>query len=469
MHITCKLTILFVIFNLSFKLCSADGLSVSQPDSINLRISKINIYGNKKTKTRAIILLMGLDTGAVFDSVKLRESEKELEETNLFSKVDVFTLKRQEGIEVFVIVEEKYYISPSGGGMYYQYKHNKNDLWLRLELGLANNNFRGMMENLYTSISVWDWRSLSLSWSKPLLTSDFFFTISSGLDYFPDEVRTVDHFVFSNRFRFGRKIKNRTKVSVGLNPTFRRDTYTIENIILNGTVTDTVTTKKRLETNELFSSIFWISDYRRPFFDPQSGWLGYAEIKSNHLHPDQFDPFIQLTTSFSYYHTGILPTHKLVSRFQSVLRNNDGGPFHSVELGGNGSLRGYSSRVIGLGIKGNNSLSVSAEYRFPIFYMPAINLPVLSKYNKFFASITQRIDGALIFDYGRVSESTRGLLGISNGPVETGIGIGIGIRSMILNLERSLALDIIWGKDNSTKILKFKKVPVLHTYIDLYF
>jgi len=457
LYLTYRIISVGFLIALFLQLCIAQDSISHQPLPKELKITKINIFGNKTTKSKAIKLFMGIDTATVFDSLKLRIGEKKLEETNLFSKVDVFALKKEEGVEIFVIVEEKMYASPTGGGMWYSYKYGEKNLWLRLELGLANNNFRGMMENFYTSVSVWDWRSFSFSWSKPLLPSDYFFTIGSGVDYYPDEVLHTDHFIFSNRFRFGRRIKNRTRVSIGLNPTLRKDIYNIGDRELH------------LQTRELFSSIFWISDYRKPYFDPGSGWLGLAEVKSNHLYSDRFDPFIQLTTSFDFYHGGFFPSHKVAYRFQSVLRNDDAGPFHTLELGGNGSLRGYPSAIIGLNLDGNNSLLFSMEYRFPLFFMPAIDVPILSKRNKLFSAVRQRIDCALIFDYGRVSTTTRSLLGITNGPVESGAGIGFGIRSMILNIERSLAMDIVWGKDNSSQMLKFKKTPTIHTYIDLYF
>jgi outer membrane protein assembly factor BamA len=463
LYLTFRIIPASFLIALFIQLCIAEDSIGEQPQPKELRISKINIYGNRTTKSKAIKLLMGLDTAAIFDSLQLRIGEKRLEETNLFSKVDVFVLKKEQGVEIFIIVVEKVYISPSGGGTLFSYKYGEKNLWLRLELGLRNNNFRGMMEDLNTSISVWDWRSFSFSWSKPLLPSDFFFTVGSGVYYYPDEVLYTDHFVFSNRFRFGRKIKNRTRVSIGLNPTFRKDIYTLKN------AGNENHQKLRLETSELFSSVFWISDYRKPYFDPCHGWLGFAEIKSNHLYPGGFSPFAQLTTNFAFYHSGFSSSHKVAYRFQSVLRNDDAGPFHTLELGCNGSLRGYSSAIIGLYLNGNNSLLFSMEYRFPLFFMPPIDIPILSKRNKQFSALRQRIDGALIFDYGRVSTTAKSLLGIANGPIESGAGIGIGIRSMILNLERSLAMDIVWGKDNTCEMLKFKKTPVIHTYIDLYF
>ena len=202
MYLTFRIFSVSFLIALSFQLCIAQDSISHQAQPKELKISKINIFGNKTTRSKTIKLFMGLDTGTIYDSLKLRLCEKKLEETNLFSKVDLFTLKKEEGVEVFIIVEEKMYVSPTGGGMWYSYKYGEKNLWLRLELGLANNNFRGMMENLYTSVSVWDWRSFSFSWSKPLLPSNFFFSIGSGVDFYPDEVFYTDHFVFTNRFRF---------------------------------------------------------------------------------------------------------------------------------------------------------------------------------------------------------------------------------------------------------------------------
>lgn len=407
---------------------------------------------------------MDIDTGMVLDSIELRKKEIELEETNLYSKVDVFTLNKTDGVELFIIVQEKLYTSPGGGGMWYSYKYGNKDLWLKLELGLSNNNFRGMMENFNSSISVWDWRSISFSWSKPLLPSDFFITISSGIDYYPDLSDTTDHFVLDGRFRFGRKINNRTKVSLGLNPTLRKDFLTVTDTLESSTKTKKITIKNY----ELFGSVFWISDYRKPYYDTRSGWLGYTEIKSNHLYSGIYDPFIQFTSNLAFYHNGILPEHTVAYRVQSVFRNKKGGPFHAIQLGGNGSLRGYPCEEIGLKVF-DNSILLSMEYRFALLHLPPISIPMLSKMNKAFSEIRQRIDGALILDYGRVSDKFTSLLEMSSGHVEDGAGIGFGIRLMILNIERSLAMDIVWGKDNNSEKLKFKRTPTIHTYIDLYF
>jgi len=111
LYFTVKIIAFSFLIALSFQLCFADS-TTAQPNPKELKIFKINIFGNKTTKTKAIQMLMGLDTATVFDSLKLRLGEKKLEETNLFSKVDVFTLKKEQGVEVFIIVEEKIYVSP---------------------------------------------------------------------------------------------------------------------------------------------------------------------------------------------------------------------------------------------------------------------------------------------------------------------------------------------------------------------
>lgn len=457
------------IISILTAICAQSSLSqdsLSYSPGKNRKILKINIYGNNITKVKVIKQLMNLDTGMVFDSLELRKSEKKLEETNLFSKVDAFALIKNEGVEVFVILEEKLYVSPGGGGMWYSYKYGEKDLWLRLELGLSINNFRGMMENFQASVSVWDWRSISFSWSKPILPSDYFFTISTGIDYYPDEIKTTDHFMINSRFRFGRKINNRSKISLGVNPTLRKDATTkVDSISQNAFFTH----KSFLKNYELFGSLFWISDFRRPYFDPCRGWLGYAEIKSNHLYSGKFDPFIQFTTNFAFYHSGILSDHKVAYRLQTVFRNDKGGPLHIIQMGGNGSLRGYLDGALGYIFEADNSLLFSMEYRFPLLEMPPLKLPILGEKNKAFAALRYRIDGAFIADYGRLSERTTDLLGMTKGSVESGTGLGFGLRVMLLNLERSVAADVVWGKDNTSKVIRFKKIPTLHTYIDLYF
>lgn len=436
--------------------------TTTQSTISTFKIGKINIHGNKVTRSKTIQQYMGLDTGMTVDSVQLRLCEKKLENTHLFSKVDLFTLKRNGIIELFIIVEEKVYMSPSGGGMWYSYKYGQKDLWLRLELGLSTNNFRGMMEDFSTSISVWDWRSVSFSWSKPLLPSDYFINIGTGVHYYPDEAKITDHFAVSSRFRVGKKLNSLTKVSIGLNPAFRKDINTVVN-------ENSLKEKKEVKNYELFGSVFWISDLRKPYFDPYSGWLGYAELKSNHLYSGKYKPFVQLLNNYAFYHPGFFDNHKFAYRLQCVLRTNSGGPFHTIQMGGIGSVRGYADQALGVEFNADNSLLFSMEYRLPLINFPPMSIPILNKRNKAFQSLRYRIDGALIGDYGRIARKASDIFGMSNGSVENAAGIGFGIRGMFLNLERSLALDIVWGKDLKSEKLTFKRTPVAHTYIDLFF
>ena len=115
MYLTFRIIPASFLIALFIQLCIAEDSIGEKHQPKELRISKINIYGNRTTKSKAIKLLMGLDTAAIFDSLQLRIGEKRLEETNLFSKVDVFVLKKEQGVEIFIIVVESLYLQAEAG------------------------------------------------------------------------------------------------------------------------------------------------------------------------------------------------------------------------------------------------------------------------------------------------------------------------------------------------------------------
>ncbi len=104
------------------------------------------------------------------------------------------------------------------GGQYFLRKYRKSQFWWLLHLGVENKNFRGKMEVLRTQISFWDSRSVSISWLKPLLPSDNFFSIGLGVDQHPEEARWIDHNCTSGRFSFGRTLSPQFKVYTSLSP-----------------------------------------------------------------------------------------------------------------------------------------------------------------------------------------------------------------------------------------------------------
>ena len=151
------------------------------------------------------------------------------------------------------------------------------------------------------------------------------------------------------------------------------------------------------------------------------------------------------------------------------MRNRDGGWVHRIQLGGEGTVRGYSRQALGNQFIANNCIMLSMEYRFPIFEFPAIRVPLLADYSDLFSFVRCRIDGALIFDYGRVSNDISEILSISGRAVQSGTAIGFGLRLMIPTFERSICADFVFGDNPYTEKLDFKLPGMPHLYLDLFF
>ncbi|NLP04243.1 MAG: hypothetical protein GX089_17250, partial [Fibrobacter sp.] len=86
-----------------------------------------------------------------------------------------------------------------------------------------------------------------------------------------------------------------------------------------------------------------------------------------------------------------------------------------------------------------------------------------------FSSVRYRIDGALIFDYGRVTKSIDEILSINGKHIESGTAIGFGFRLMVPTFERSICADFVFGDNPYTEALDFRFPGAPHLYLDLYF
>jgi outer membrane protein assembly factor BamA len=360
------------------------------------------------------------------------------------------------------MLEEKFYLFPDGGGQLSGWKYGKKETWWKLELGLQSINFRGRMESMNISGSIWDSKGLLLSWYKPILSTPYFFTLGARIDSYPDEVRPTDHLSVSSKIIAGRKLFTHSRVMLGMFPYFRRDVRTIFY-----PETEIVKNIDTLQNRELLGVVAFVSDFRNSTFDTKKGWYLYTDIQSNLFYPGKYVPYFQSTTDFRFYHPGIFPENKVAYHVVSLLRNTDAGPFHYLQYGGEGSIRGYAGRALGNYFAGNNSVLLSMEYRFPIYKFPELNLPIISHFFPFFASIGYQLDGALIFDYGRISKTISDLYSPSGSPTESGIGIGASLRVSIPSMERTVCFDVVWGEDNRTKTINFYKKPILHLYLDM--
>ena len=346
-----------VNFLLIVQLLSAPAFFVTAqevPQTEQSRVIKqIHIHGNSHTRLEIIKLYLNIDTGMVYDSLQLIKGKKELESTDLFSKVDIFPFYKKEGVHIYVILAEKPYLLPGLSGEIYNYKYGIHDPWWRLRVSLDHTNFRGKMEVLKTNFSIWDWKNVGISWQKPLLPSPYYFGIGSNIDVYPDEVEFTDHTSISGKLTVGRRFSSDSKTAISVIPSYKRE---IRQKIVNDTVfnsqadlSDTddsmsikpVLIKDTLKTYEAFSAIGWVSDFRNNSFDPEKGWYFYTDIRTNYLYSGKYSPFIQFTSDFRLHHPGIFANNKVVYRIATIFRTADGGPLHRIQQGGEGTIRGY--------------------------------------------------------------------------------------------------------------------------------
>lgn len=438
------------------------GDSTAQSTAHSDTISSIIISGNRVTTIETVRYLSGIKVGVPYDSLKIEKARRQLKETGLFFKVDIFALRTSEGYRVYIILVEKFYLLPYDlGGELFSYRYGKKKQWWRLRIGMEYDNFRGKAEILRVGMSIWDWHSINAAWYKPFLPSPYFFTIGASADQLPDEVFRIDHNILRGALSWGRKMVPNSRADISVMPLMRRRIMYDTNL----TVTDTV------RVNEVFFIARWKTDFRNRIFDPNEGWMLVADLRTNSLYNGIAPRFFQLSGDARWYNRGIFPSHTIACRATATIRNTDAGITHRMQLGGEGSIRGYARSRFGLSFVANNSLTLSTEYRFPLIHFPDIDLFLLEWVSPVFSAVSYRLDGALIIDYGRVTARYDELFSPDPGHLESGTGLGAGLRIVTPTFERSICFDLVWGTSLSAGHgnLIFMKQPMWHFYLDMFF
>jgi outer membrane protein assembly factor BamA len=442
------------------------------------RIAHIYFNGNHITKERVITLYLRLDTGMVYDSVKIIEAKKRLYRTLLFSKVEILSIAKEYGCDLYVVVSERGYLHVPLPGIYqYPYKHGKNDRWFCADAGVEIDNFSGRMEKLRVMLRAWEWRTLGIGWTKPLLPSRYFIGLGLNGDQRSDEFFAFDRTDLAGRLTFGTEIFDYSKIGVSATPLFRQTKW----IDTNGMGLADSLLKARwngspilLDYYQAYGSITWSTDRRETPFDPSRGWLLGLDTRSNYLYYDDNTPYVQQTAALNFYLPGFFDTDKFACRMVTVIRDKDAGYLNRLGIGGEGSVRGYGRNVIGLGLSEipNNCFIFNAEYRFTMYTLFPIPVPFSSMVSPFIGNqktVTPRIDGAFIVDYGRIAPGFSDLIHRKGTSYQSGTGIGFGFRFIEPVLQMCGCIDIVFAHRPSSRIFDFYPLPGLHLYTNLPF
>ncbi len=432
------------------------------PSVLHDTVTSLIISGNRTTKTETIQYYSGIRLGMRYDSLKLEEARKRLKASGLFYKVDLFALRASEGYRIYIIVTEKLYWLPYDlGGELYSYRYGKADRWWRLRVGLENTNFRGKAEVLRTSFSIWEWHSIGIGWLKPFYPSPWYFAFGINAEQLPDDVFRIDHSIVKSSLTVGRKLPFRSRAELSVMPLYRRRILYDQSFAVHDTE----------RVYEAFTMLRWRTDFRDNQYDPGQGWMLLCDLRTNSLYSGIAPDYFEFYNDLRWYNPGVLKSHRIALRMTSTIRPSDAGSTHRLQLGAEGSVRGFARSQFGRRFIANNSLTLSMEYRFPLYEFPEMDLFPLSRIHPLFSVISYRLDGAFIIDYGRVASKLDHLLSFSEGLCEEGMGTGFGLRIVTPTFERSVCFDIVWGTDPDSRrgYLKFLKRPMWHFYLDMYF
>jgi outer membrane protein assembly factor BamA len=440
---------------------AADSTGTVAPSPQGKKIAHIYFDGNRVTKESTIRPYLRIDTGMVYDSNSIRMAKKRLLRMGLFSKAEILPVIKEYGCDLYVKVFEKGYLSIPLPGIYqYFHKYGKEERWIFGDAGVGFSNFGGRMERLSVMARVWDWRTLGISWAKPVLPTPYFFGLGIYADQRPDEFFPFDRTDLSGRVSFGANLYTYSRISINVSPMFRRAAWH------DSTGTD--------DFYQAYGSIGWSTDRRETQFDPSKGWYLGLDTRSNYLYFGDNTPYIQQTGSFTIYHPGFFSKDKFACRFVATVRDKNAGYLNRLGIGGEGSVRGYDRNVIGLRLAEipNNSFIVSTEYRFTLFTLFSIPVPfseLISPFIGSYSTLTPRIDAALIADYGRIAPRLSDLASSNGTRFQSGTGIGFGLRFMEPILQMCGCIDVVWADIVSTRDFDLYPIPAIHMYTNLPF
>lgn len=466
MPIPLRGTLVFLVGMTALATALNAGDSSAPLPQVPLRIAHIYCNGNTITRTSVLRQFLGFDTGSVFDSVRIRTVKKRLEATRLFTKVAIIHLVKDRGVDLYVIVKEAFYWGISDLDFTpYTSRYGKHGWWLCPTLGVQNTNVGGRMETIRVMVRFWEWRAAALWWTKPLIPSRWFVGASGFFDQRPDNALHIDRTEIAGSLTAGRFLFESSKAYCSLIPDYQR------RIARNGPSADTT------RYYQAFGVLGWSTDRRSSGYDPSSGWALTLETRSNVLYHQASAPvYAQISPDIKWYLPGLFSRHKTACRFTLTSRTNDAGIQNRLILGGIGIVRGYGNYGIDLRKSASGACSFSAEYRFPIYQLSSVPqvLPqgVSKKIGSMFfdpRSLSPRIDGAIIVDYGRVGRTISDCFSRGGPDYISGTDIGFGLRLMEPTLRWSGCFDVVWIEDPHTRATRFLPYPSWGAYLDLPF
>ena len=196
---------IFFIFQLSILYVGTFAATIdSLPDTAKTRLRIAHLYynGNHVTKAHIIQIISGVDTGKIYDSLMIKRAKQRLEATGLFLKIAILSLRKNNAMDLYIVVKEPYYFGINDLDFTpFTSRHGQSGKWYCPYIGLENSNVGGSMETVRLSLRFWEWRTAALSWSKPLLPSRYFIGCGALVDARPDNALPLDRLEYLGSVR----------------------------------------------------------------------------------------------------------------------------------------------------------------------------------------------------------------------------------------------------------------------------
>lgn len=209
--LTCLLSTFLLLISPEIPLDSIkkDVLVVSDStDSERVRIDKIFIIGNKKTRKQIILRELDVEEGQVYDAKDLKDileaDKNKIFNTRLFTSVEITTLNLNPNlIDVVIKVSERWYTFPVP--IFDLVDRNFNDWWSNQNHDLSRtnygvkiyqSNFRGRNESLRVLLQLGFTKQFGLRYKIPYIDKSQRHGLSFGFDYSENKTiayRTSEH------------------------------------------------------------------------------------------------------------------------------------------------------------------------------------------------------------------------------------------------------------------------------------
>jgi outer membrane protein assembly factor BamA len=430
-------------------------------DFTGKKIATISFYGNIITKEKTLRMFLkpiGIYTGELYDSAKISYAKKKLKLTNLYSRVDIIPIEKDDGVHLFIILREVFYLIPDFvGGDRVERKHGNTIDWYRLHLGVTRYNFRGNMESLTLGSTIWDDRAIYLVWTKPMFPSPYSISIGGAAEYYPDNNYPENRFIANGRVYLSRRMTLHSRAGLGIIPSYTKIEHE------DGTVFKIY--------KEMITSANYCLDFRNDNYDPVKGWFFNESISTNSVYADGVNRYGQFRTDIYLYFPGIFNGNHIAFRIQSVLRTNNGGNYKRLYIGGDPTVRGFPALYLGINDTMNDYAAISSEYRFHLFTTPVLDFGPLSEHIKDLQNFFYDVEGALIADAGHLWHDFPHPFDRR----QNGAGIGAGLNIKVPSLRVTGCFDVVWpvSKETDRTSKNYNRtviysVPAWHLYLSTF-